>query len=148
MDKETLFQVLRVLEEHNILYKIVGGVALNIHGIPRATQDLDIFVKPDHENIRKMVAALKAVFKDDELDQITSEDLAGRYPAIQYVPPDGAFYIDILARLGEAFRYEDIEAQRITIGLGFRWVGRQYRSCPSVMGISEPRSKMACAYVT
>jgi len=28
-------------------------------------------------------------------------------------PPGGAFHIDILTRLGEAFRFEDLEAERI-----------------------------------
>ena len=29
------------------------------------------------------------------------------------MPPDGAFHIDILARLGDAFRFEDLEAGRL-----------------------------------
>ena len=29
------------------------------------------------------------------------------------VPPEGAFYVDILTRLGEAFRFEDLETQRL-----------------------------------
>ena len=28
-------------------------------------------------------------------------------------PPEGAFYVDILTRLGEAFRFEDLETQRL-----------------------------------
>jgi hypothetical protein len=42
-----------------------------------------------------------------------AQDLLGDYPAVQYVPPEGSFYVDILTRLGEAFRYEDIASQRI-----------------------------------
>lgn len=29
--------------------------------------------------------------------------------AVAYVPPDSPFHIDILTRLGEAFRFEDLE---------------------------------------
>ena len=50
------------------------------------------------------------MFSDPHIDEISSEDLQGAYPALQYVPPDGAFHIDILARLGEAFRFEDLDA--------------------------------------
>ena len=35
---------------------------------------------------------------------LTAEDLLGSYPAVQYVPPEGDYWIDLLARLGEAFR--------------------------------------------
>ena len=37
----------------------------------------------------------------------------GVYPAVQYVPPVGTFHIDILVRLGEAVRYEDLEVMRL-----------------------------------
>jgi hypothetical protein len=34
---------------------------------------------------------------------------------VQYVPPVGDFWIDILARLGERFRYEQIEWQPVEV---------------------------------
>ncbi len=36
-------------------------------------------------------------------------------PAVRYVPPEG-FSFDILTRLGEAFRYEDLEIEIKTYG--------------------------------
>ena len=44
---------------------------------------------------------------------IDHRDLLGDYPAVQYVPPEGTFYLDIVTRLGEAFRYEDITSRRL-----------------------------------
>ena len=35
--------------------------------------------------------------------------------AIQYVPPTGDFWIDILARLGEAFRFADLESEELVV---------------------------------
>ena len=32
---------------------------------------------------------------------------------MEYVPPQGTFHIDILTRLGEAFRFEDLESERV-----------------------------------
>jgi hypothetical protein len=52
---------------------------------------------------------------DPSLEQITAEDLGGDYPAIEYVPPEGAYSLDILSRLGEAFRYEQIEAEDLVV---------------------------------
>jgi hypothetical protein len=63
-----------------------------------------------------LTAGLKALFGGDpNVDQITSGDLAGDYPAVQYTPPDGRYTISILARLGEAFRFEDLEAENIVV---------------------------------
>lgn len=39
--------------------------------------------------------------------------LLGEYPAVQYVPPDGLFHLDILTRLGEAFTFDDLEITRV-----------------------------------
>lgn len=36
-------------------------------------------------------------------------------PAVQYVPPEGDFHVDILTRLGEAFRFEELESERIDL---------------------------------
>jgi len=77
-------------------------------------EDLDIFVAPEPDNIERLKKALQSVYPDDaSIEEITAEDLLGDYPAVQYVPPDGDFYLDILTRLGEAFRYEDISSQRL-----------------------------------
>jgi len=111
MDPDVVLAVLRALGDRGVRYAVVGGVALNLHGIPRATADIDIFVSPDAENVGRLRAALDSVFADPEIAGITSEDLAGRYPAIQYVPPDGTMHIDILARLGERFAFADIETE-------------------------------------
>lgn len=106
------------LERQRVEYEIVGGVALNLLGRPRATKDLDLFVRPTHENVERLRAALHAVFDDPSIDEISADDLAGDCPAVQYVPPEAGLHIDLLARLGEAFRYEDIEvAERAFEGL-------------------------------
>jgi len=53
-------ELLALFNEHHVSYVIVGGYALAFHGAPRFTGDLDIFVKPDHENARRIGAALDA----------------------------------------------------------------------------------------
>lgn len=39
--------------------------------------------------------------------------MLGEYPAIQYFPPGGAFHIDILTKLTEAFTFDALETQRV-----------------------------------
>jgi hypothetical protein len=105
--------VLAAMEREGVEYVVFGAVAVNLLGLARATEDLDIFIAPSRENIEKLKSALRSVFDDPHIDEITAEDLLGDYPAVQYVPPEGPFRVDILTRLGEAFRFEDLEAQRV-----------------------------------
>jgi hypothetical protein len=60
--------------------------------------------------------ALRAVCADPHIDDVSAEDLLGEYPAIQYVPRSWMFRIDLVTRLGEAFRFEDLEVQRVPFG--------------------------------
>jgi hypothetical protein len=112
MQPDPVVRVLEAFEREGVRYAVFGAVALGIHGLPRFTEDLDVFVAPERSNIEALKAALRAVFADPQIEEISADDLLGDYPAVQYVPPEGAFHIDILTRLGEAFRYEDLETIR------------------------------------
>jgi len=114
MNFDAVKSVLAALEREEVQYVVFGAVAINLLGLPRATEAVDIFVAPEAENIERPRAALRSVFPEDSsIEEITAADLLGDYPAVQYVPPEGTFYIDIVTRLGEAFRYEDITSQRL-----------------------------------
>lgn len=108
-------ELIAQLNAHSVEYVVVGGVALNLHGILRATQDLDIFVRPEASNIGRLRDALRAVWDDPEIDDITADDLLGDYPAISYGPPDGSLGVDILTRLGDLIRYDQLEAEQLTV---------------------------------
>jgi hypothetical protein len=113
VDFDQTRRVLSALEREGVRYAIFGAVALNLQGLARATQDLDIFIAPVADNVRRLKAALRSVFDDPHLDEISADDLLGDYPAVQYVPPEGSFHVDILTRLGEAFAFEDLETERV-----------------------------------
>src|SRR5919106_5910682 len=114
-------RILSAFERHGVAYVLVGSMAMAAHGIVRATRDIDVFVSADESNIARLRAALREVFDDPEIEGILAADLAGEYPAIQYVPPDSDYWIDILARLGEAIRYADVESELVQIeGISIR----------------------------
>ena len=113
MDYDLTRAVLAALEHEHVKYAVFGAVALNLHGLPRATEDLDIFIAPERENIAALKRALDSVFHDPEIEQITAEDLLGEYPAVQYAPPSGTFWIDVLTRLGELYAFDNLETERL-----------------------------------
>jgi hypothetical protein len=104
-------RVIKSLNDSGVEYVVIGGVAINLHGLVRATEDLDIFVRPDVENITKLRRALRSVWTDPDIEQITAEDLCGDYPAVRYGPPEGTLYLDILTRLGDVTAYSDLEVE-------------------------------------
>ncbi|OQY03114.1 MAG: hypothetical protein B6I25_08450 [Planctomycetales bacterium 4572_13] len=53
-------ELLELLNLHKIDYIIVGAYALALHGHPRFTGDLDIYVKPDIQNASQVVSVLEA----------------------------------------------------------------------------------------
>lgn len=111
-----MLTVLAALERAGVRYAVFGGLAMAAHGLDRGTRDLDLLVDPGTDNIARLRSALRAVFDDPDIALITSEDLAGDYPAVQYGPPGVDYTIDIVARLGTAFRFEDLEVEEVRAG--------------------------------
>lgn len=51
----------RELEAKKIRYLLVGGLAMNMHGVPRVTMDVDIILAMDEANLLTFVAAARAL---------------------------------------------------------------------------------------
>lgn len=58
MFEQDFIDFVQLLNEHQVKYMVVGAHALAVHGRPRHTGDLDIWIKPDAENARKMVKVI------------------------------------------------------------------------------------------
>jgi hypothetical protein len=115
MDFEQTKLILAAFDRHKVDYVLVGGMAMAVQGLVRATRDIDVVLSAEPENVDRLKTAPRELFDDPEIDSIRADELAGDFPAIQYVPPAGDFSIDILARLGEAFRFADLESEELVI---------------------------------
>lgn len=51
-------ELLSVLNEHRVKYLVVGAYAVSVHAQPRATKDIDIWVRPEPDNANAVFAAL------------------------------------------------------------------------------------------
>jgi hypothetical protein len=112
VDRDEIIRVLRAFETAGLEYVLIGAAAMGFHGLVRATQDLDIFIRATQENIERLRAALRAAYDDDpHISDISSADLLGEYPAVRYYPPTGDLYFDVLTRLGEAATFETVDAE-------------------------------------
>lgn len=85
---------------------------MGFHGLVRATEDVDVMIRPTAENVERLRRALHRAYPDDpSVDEIRAEDLLGDYPAVRYYPVEGDIFFDILTRLGDASSYESVEAE-------------------------------------
>jgi len=50
--------VFRSFQRHDVRYVVIGGIAAVLHGVPRATFDLDILIEATPDNAKRLLAAL------------------------------------------------------------------------------------------
>ncbi len=69
------FEILEGLYKSKVKYLIVGGLSVNLYGVPRVTQDIDIVIAMDRENVLKITSLLKELGYVPRLP-VSPEDLA------------------------------------------------------------------------
>jgi hypothetical protein len=74
--------LLSAFHAHSVKYLIIGGYAVALHAQPRATQDLDVFIKADPANAQAVYAALAGF--GAAVEDIRVEDLADRSSFIRF----------------------------------------------------------------
>ena len=94
---EDFVELLHALRVEGCEFLVVGGHALAAHGSPRATGDIDIFVRPTAENAERIVKALASFGAPLRAHGVTATDFAT--PGMVYqmgLPPRR---IDILTEI-------------------------------------------------
>jgi len=116
MAQDELLRVLRAFQDHRLEYVLIGATAMAFHGLVRATEDVDLVIRPTQENVDRLRRAFREAYSEDpHIQDIRTEDLLGDYPAVRYYPVNGDLFFDILTSLGEAVDYETIESQVIEV---------------------------------
>lgn len=108
---EQFIRVLKALEDFQVEYVLIGGVAVILHGLDRLTSDIDIFIQNETENINRLKQALNSIFNDPSIEEI-SKKILDDYSVIRYGTTSD-FNIDIIDRIGELFKYSDLEFEII-----------------------------------
>lgn len=106
-------RVIDSLEKQNVDYVLIGGFAVVLYGMPRTTRDIDLFIRPDDENVKRLVAALNDVFHDESVQEISLTELE-KYPVIRFGTDEG-FNVDILIKIGNVFSFDDLDFQILDV---------------------------------
>jgi hypothetical protein len=112
VDRDEMLRVLRAFEREGLEYVLIGAAAMGFHGLVRATEDVDIFIRATTENVERLKRAFRAAYDGDpNVEDIRSADLLGDYPAVRYYPPSGDLYFDVMTRLGEVASFDTVAAE-------------------------------------
>jgi hypothetical protein len=105
-------EMLSILLENKVDFLLVGAYAMAAHGFPRATGDLDIFIRPDVKNAKKVYKAL-ADF-GAPMDSITIEDFEkpGTIFQIGVIPRR----IDVINEI-DGVSYEEAEKDKVIVDI-------------------------------
>jgi len=106
-------EFIELLNNHGVEYLLVGGYALGIHGYPRYTGDMDIWVKPEQINAEKVMAVLEA-FGFGELD-LSTDDFTKLGNVIQLGYPP--LRIDLLTQ-PDGVDFHNSYSQRLDVEYG------------------------------
>lgn len=52
-------EFIELLNEHKVKYLVIGGYAVNFHGYPRYTKDIDFWFWMTEPNIKKLITAIE-----------------------------------------------------------------------------------------
>lgn len=106
-------EFLKSLSSHGVEYLLIGGYAVGLHGFPRATADLDVWVSINAENAARIVEAIKE-FGFGTPDLKPSLFLVEDKVVRMGVPP---LRIDILTSI-EGVQFDDCFKRRQVISIG------------------------------
>jgi hypothetical protein len=104
--------MLSALIEAQAEFLVVGAYALAAHGLPRATGDIDIWVRPTAENAKKVLDALTTF--GAPLDQISLADLST--PGTIFQIGVAPHRIDIMTKI-EAVGFDQAWKNRLEVAL-------------------------------
>ena len=105
-------EMLSALSAAGVEYLIVGAYAMAAHGWPRATGDIDIWVRPTPDNAARVMRALGAY--GAPLFDLTAADLTRPDTVFQIGIPPGR--VDILSGVS-GIEFAEAWASRITVRL-------------------------------
>lgn len=101
-------EFLQSLNDNHVRYLIIGGYAVALHGHPRYTKDLDVWIECDQANATRLIEALK-MFGFGSLN-LTEQDFLQEDQVVQLgLPPHR---IDILS-FADALKFSECYPLRV-----------------------------------
>jgi hypothetical protein len=105
--------LLTALNAAEARFLVVGAYAVGVHGRPRATKDLDIWIEASADNARRVIQALRDF--GAPLGDLAERDL--ETPGTGFKMGEPPSRIDVLTQI-EGVRFEDAWPRRVETSFG------------------------------
>lgn len=110
---QVTLEIAAIFERLKIDYLVGGSVASSLHGIPRATQDVDMLARMTSRNVQPFIKALEDKYYAAE-SAIT--DAISRGGSFNIIHLDSMFKIDVFVCTGEDLLVEEMSrAKRLVV---------------------------------
>ncbi|MEO7361977.1 MAG: hypothetical protein ABI120_16720 [Gemmatimonadaceae bacterium] len=120
------FDLLAALLDAKARFLIVGAHALAVHGVPRGTQDLDVWIDPTEENVARVWQALTAFGAPAAALGISRSDLLSPDMVVQFgLPPNRIDLLTSVSGIPDFLSAWESHVEQPVRDRSFPFLGRQ-----------------------
>lgn len=119
---DELVKIIQAFDRRQVAYAVCGGLALAVHGIPRATIDIDLLIRPESEaTAREVVAPLGYTLQAEPMSFAEGAVQVRRVSRLDHPKSEEVLMLDLLLVTPQL---EDVWAsrQRLEWDFGDIWV--------------------------
>ena len=132
------------LEDVGVPYMVTGSVASSVHGVPRATQDIDIVIEPTREQLVALMARFAEPTYDTDVDDAL--DAFHLRSMFSVIDRRGIWKIDFTVRKLRPFSRKEFDRRQKIEILDIFDVRRYARKCTTCeVGVGKARGVGASA---
>jgi len=116
IEDEFFVAFLTAVQKHEVRYMLIGGIAVNFHGVNRNTQDMDIWLAPTNQNRDRFYNVLLDLqYTDEEISDLKNADFTTFFKcSIGEMP----YTIDCLTIVHPNVDFDEAEKTMIKFDIG------------------------------
>ena len=116
IEDEFFLAFLTAMQKREVRYMLIGGIAVNFHGVNRSTQDMDIWLAPTNNNRDLFYNALLDLkYTENEISDLKNQDFTNIFKCTIGEMPDT---IDCLTIVHPNISFDDAEKVMIKHDIG------------------------------
>jgi hypothetical protein len=115
--KKLLIKVVKLLDRLEIQYVLTGGLAVTIWGIPRYTNDADLIIQLQQEDVSKLRLGLEQLSAFGYVDEEMIRDALRRNSEFNYIDTEGGFKADMWIAKDSPFN-RSCFVRRVAVDIG------------------------------
>lgn len=118
--KQLLTKVVKLLDRLGIAYVLTGGLAVTIWGVPRYTQDADLIIQLQQEDLPKLKNALEGLSDFGYVDEAMMIDAFQRNSEFNYIDSESGFKVDLWMPKSSPFVRSCFD-RRVSVDMDGQW---------------------------